>query len=526
MAKKTFKVRVWPASGGLDQSSIPGTAKINKLDECDNIIFTVNGSRKKRWGLDSYYESGFTPTINQSYRGTFDFWRNVSNVQTQKVVSFAGGKLWADSVNGVFSDVTGSTTLVADDQVTFDIYVGLMLAFFENAVPQRWNMTDSTFVDLGGSPPDASLVRVHRGRVWAAGNKAAPHRLYYSAPDSPEDWTIGGGGGSIDIDTGDSDPVGITAIFPGFHDDLYVAKRRSLYRVQELVSSDLGTRDFELKPVVQGIGCIAHNSVAATPNDIYWASERGIHSLRATDQFGDVSSTFVSWPIHELYRDDINFSRAKNMWGIYSPEKNSYLLAYTRRGRSTNFDILAYNIEMQEWYRYQDIDSASLSQFVDSRNKTRVMVGAESLNIGIFDEELVTDFGVSYDCFFTTPIIYPLGAPDVTCNYKNLWLFVKPQETGLIQMSYKIDGKTTTTVDIDQTGTGKALIGTAIIGEDIIGGSGEIKKIRVPLQGEGSGIQFTFSQTPISDDTGEDMDIYGYVIEGEFADDSAISSVA
>lgn len=524
MAKRTFKTRIYPAIGGLDQSSVPGTSKKERLDDCDNIIFTVNGSRKKRWGINTYYRTGFTPTISKDYRGQTDFWRTVSSVQTQKTVAFAGGKLWADSANGRFTDKTGSTALTATDQITFDVFVGLLVAGFENAVPQRWDMT-GTFTDLGGTPPNASIFRTHRGRMWAAGNKAAPHRLYYSVADDPEDWTLGGGGGSIDIDQGDDDPVGITAIFPSYHNDLYVAKRRSLYRVREAYADDLGSTVFQLEPVVKGIGCVAHNSVTAVPNDIIWCSERGIHSLAATDKYGDVSSSFLSYPLHELYRDTVNFSKAKNMWGVYSPESNSYKLAYTRRGKSSNTEMLCYNIELGEWYRYQDIDCAGLSQYVDSRSKTRIAIGQEALNIGLFDRDIVTDYGVSFDSYFTTPIIYPLGPPDITCNFKNLWLFFKPQDAGNIVVTYKVDGKTTQTSTVDQTGTGSATIGSATIGTDIIGGSGEIKKVRVPLQGEGSGIQFTFSQTPSSSSTGEDCDIYGYTIEGEFADDSATTSI-
>jgi len=525
MAKKTFKTRIWPASGGLDQSSIPGTAKINRLDDCDNIIFTVNGSRKKRWGIKTYYRSGFTPTISSNFRGMFDFWRNISSVQTQKLITFAGGRLWADAHDGRFTDVTGVTSLIASDQVTFDVFVGLLIAGFENSVPQRWDMT-GTFTDLGGSPPNANLFRVHRGRAWAAGNKSAPHRLYHSAADDPEDWTLGGGGGSIDIDQGDSDPIGITAIFPSFHNDLYVAKQRSLYRIREAYSDDLGTTVFQLEPVIKGIGCISHNSATATPNDIIWASERGIHSLRATDQYGDIDTAFLSYPIHEVYRDSISFANSKNMWAVYSPEMNSYLLAYTRRGKSTNFDILGYNFELQEWFRWQDIDCAALCQFVDNRSKTRVMIGREGLIIGVFDQDLVSDYSnEAYSMFFTTPIIYPLGAPDITCNFKAFWIFFKPQDSGNIIVTYKIDGKQEITEVIDQKGEGDSKIGAATIGEGIIGGSGEIKKVRISLKGEGSGIQFTISQVPSSSTIGEDCDIYGYIIEGEFADDSAISSV-
>jgi len=522
--KTTFKMPVWPASGGMDQSSIPGTSDPGRLYDCDNVIFTVNGSRKKKWGLNNYYRSGFTPTISQNFRGMTDYWRNVSGVQTQKIVVFAGGKLWADSGDGRFSDISGTTTLVADDQVSFEAFGGYLMAFFESSVPQYWIMSGN-FADLAGTPPAGSMVRVHRRRAWAAGVKTAPHRLYYSAVDDPTDWTVLGGGGSIDIDLGDNDPVGITAIFPSFFNDLYVAKRRSLYRVREITSDDLASTSFVLEPVVQGIGCLSHNAVAATPNDIIWPSERGIHSLSKTDKFGDVDAAFLSYPIHELYNEDVSFKKAKNMRAIYSPELNSYLFAYTRRGQSTNSDLLGYNIVINEWFRWQDYDCAGLTQYVDRNKKSRVLVGQEALNIGVLDSDITTDFGNSVEMYATTPLIYPTTKPDVTSDFKNIWVFFKPQDEGEFKMTYQIDNNESKTETVDMTSGGASLIGTAIIGKDVIGGSGRIKKEVIPLLGSGESIQITFSQTPSTSTADEDCDIFGFIIEGEYAEDAATSTV-
>lgn len=360
--------------------------------------------------------------------------------------------------------------------------------------------------------------------MWAAGVKSAPHRIYYSDTDNPEDW-VGGTAGSIDIDLGTDDPIGITAIFPSFHNDLYVAKRRSLYRIKETYAGELGSSIFQLEPVNFGIGCVEHNAVVATPNDIIFPSERGIHTLSVTDKYGDIGSSFTSYPIHELYRDTIDFNKTKNMWGMYSPEMNSYLLAYTRRGRQTNFDILGFNVELQEWFRWQNIDCAAIASYVDSRSQTRVAIARESLNIGVFDSDIVTDHGTSYTSYFTTPIIYPLGAPDVSCNFKNVWMFVKPKAQGSMTLNYEIDNKGATSMTVDMTTNVGGVIGTAIIGVGVIGGGGEVKKIRVPIEGEGTAIQFTVTQTPTDATANEGMDVYGYIIEGEYADDSAISTV-
>lgn len=523
MPKKTVKVRVFPAAGGLNTSAIPGTAPPSDLVFSDNIIFTINGSKKKRWGLDDYYDNGFDEDASGNFKGMIDFWRNNSGVQTRRFVTYVDGELYADNGDGVFTNVTGTTALTASDQVTFDVFVGLLIAGFESVGPQKWTQTGD-FQDLGGSPPPCSLWRVHNGRLWGSGNKGAPHRLYYSAADDPEDWTLAGGAGSIDIEGGDSDPEGITAIFPSFYDDLYVAKRKSIHKIKKYVSSDLSVVSFFVEPVIKGLGCVSHNSVVATQNDLIWASESGIHSFQTTQNYGNVQSTFLSYPIHNIYNDEVNFSKTKNMWGIYVPELNSYLLAYTKRGRTYNTEILGYNLILQKWFQWQNFDCSALAQFIDSRGKTQLLIGTNTNNIGRLDQTLVTDFGTSYSCTFTTPIIYPAGTPDVSFNFKNIFLYFKPVSGVNLSMSYKIDNRSTISKTIDMSGSVGDIIGEGVIGTGIIGGGGIIKKVVLPLLGEGSGIQLTFNQTPISTSIGQDCDFYGFVIEAEYVDDSSIPS--
>lgn len=329
----------------------------------------------------------------------------------------------------------------------------------------------------------------------------------------------------MDIEGGDSDPIGITAIFPSFFEDLYVAKRRSIHRIKRFVSDDLSTITYKSEPVIKGLGCICHNTAIATQNDIIWASESGVHSLQTTNTHGNVSATFLSFPIHDIYNTDVNFQKAKNMWGCYVPELNSYLLAYTVRGRSTNTEILGYNFVLQKWFQWHDIDCAAVGQFVDRTLKTRLLIGQESLNIGQLDSDRVDDYGASYSCLFTTPIIYPMAYPDVTFNFKNLFLFFEPQSLGEMGVTYKIDNKESISTTVDMTGEEGELIGESVIGEGIIGGGGVIKKVAIPLEGEGSGIQFTFSQIPASETEGEDFNFFGFVAEAEYVDDSSIPSV-
>jgi len=570
MSKRTGKIRAFPATKGLDQSSMPGAQDPLSMWDCDNVIFTVNGSRKKFWGLNTYYKSGIRPDVTSNMRSMFAYWRNVASVQTQKVVVFAGGEFFADSADGAFSNITGSIDAEVDETISWDVFEGLIIGCMSETPPVTWNQTgdmedfdDVCFAANAQHLPSYDVVtnpdpvfkhcRTHKQRLWLAGNPTAPHRLYYSSAGDPTDWRIlaPGNAGSIDIDSGDSDPVGITAIFPGFHGDLYVAKRRSLYRIRELYSADLGTTTFSVDVVVKGVGCVEHNSAVATPNDILWASDRGIHSLSATDKYGDVEQSFLSFPIHESFRRDTNFFKSGNIQAVYDPDMSSYLVALTKNGSQTNDHLWCYNMTIGQWYQRKDFDCASICIYIDSRSKARTLVGREDINIGIFDEDIVMDLGEAKSMLIASPTVYPDGHPDMTWNFKSLTVLYRPQATGVIQIAYQVDNKGVTTEEIDMTwgdttAQGAAdlyeqgsLIGFFPIGSGTIGnqtvvqsdvesssGGGYLKKSVVPIEGSGNGIRLAFYNPANEDNISEDCEIYGYIIEAEAAEDSNEATVS
>lgn len=562
MAKVTKKYVFYPASLGLDQSTIPGAQDPRGMWDCDNVIFTTNGSRKKFWGIEKYSLSGIAPHVMNNMRGIFDYWRNESGVMTQKVVCAAGGRLFSDDDNGIFYDVTGPTVLLPTDSVTFDAFYGIIVACFGASSPLIWdqsgvfeNLDAVAFAvhaqhipsyDVVTNPnPIFSICRVHGQRLWLAGNPLYPHRIYYSSVGDPLDWRIAapGNAGSIDLDIEDSDPEGITGIFPTFHGDLYVAKRRSIYRIREEYSADLGTTTFVVDRVFSGVGCVWHNTIAATPNDIIWASDRGVHSLAATDKFGDVEHSFLSFPIHESYRRDVSFNRRRNMSAVFEPGMNSYLLALTTIGNATNNRMICYNIVLGQWYQKKNFDCACLANYTDFNAQTRTLVGREDgLQIGLFNEDRTSDFDKAMSMYITTPLIYPSGNQSETMDYKKLWLFFRPQDTGTITIVYNIDNKgqrsksvlmnySDTTAQrstfVEGPRIGFFRIGSGIIGsetdEDSVQGGlvGPIvKKVAVPLVGSGEGIQFLFYNSANSVNPEEDCEIYGFMIEAESAEDA------
>lgn len=531
MAKRTSKLKIFPADGGLQSAINPALINHQNLVQCDNVVFTNDATRKNRPGLRNFEQSGITET--ESFRYLFDFWRqSAAGAQAHSVIAVVNGKAFEDGGgDGIFTDVTGGVSLNASDVMTSDVFASLLLVARTTGAPVR-KANAGNFVALGGTPPEGSLVRVHRNFAWLAGVPNLPHRLYRSAVNDPETWT-GAGTESIDIDAGDGDPEGITAIFPSFYGDLFVAKRRSIYR---LSVASLAPVTFRIDQVVRGVGCVSHNSVIALQNDIIFVSERGVHSLAKTQKLGDVETGFLSEPIHDIFTDDFDYSRASQVQSVYSPELNSYLMSFPSRASADNDTVIGYNIVTGQWYRWPDFSSSAMAQFVDSDSKTKIMVGQSDGSLGLLDEGRNVDYSTTaIHSIFKTGILYPFidenGRPDPskTVAFKRLVVIYRPQQTSTFTVKASISGGVGSTLSetltFDQSGGSGTPLGEFIVGRSTLGTSGQVRIDSQPLNGAGRGIQLTFSRAPTSGNITRGMEILGYIVEFIDAGDSDLPTV-
>jgi hypothetical protein len=85
-------------------------------------------------------------------------------------------------------------TLPSTDNWQFRQFNEFVIAVQVNVAPQKFNLTSSTdFVDLGGSPPQASHVAIVNRFVMLTGLLSNPRRAQWCDLDAPETWTAGVG---------------------------------------------------------------------------------------------------------------------------------------------------------------------------------------------------------------------------------------------------------------------------------------------------------------------------------------------
>lgn len=517
------QVIVYPAKGGLETVSIPGMTTVGRLADGSNFIVDISGTKRKHPGIERRVddESVVLTALGNS-KGLHDYWYTSGSSKIQKTCVIANGKLWADSNgNGTFSDFTGAVSLVTTDNVSIETFYGLMVMGFENnpgGIPQKFNGT--TLGNLGGTPPNARYFRTWANRLWAAGIQGYPDRIDGSVQDNPEDWLILNGAEQIYLDQGDQDPVGTTALFPPLFGRMVVGKRRSLYEIQP------NDYLFSTRVLVSGIGCISHQATIAVDNDVYFPSERGIHSLLMTDKYGEVETGFLTAPIQDWYQENISFRYGDNFRAIYAPEINSYLLAATTLGSSKNDVVLGYNFALGEWFKWNEQVSA-FSKYVDRRdgNKTKILMLDDEGRVGIIDTRkrgrTVTWFGEQRTTQLTTGIIYPMGV-QTEVTFSKTTCYYRPQTTGSnLTVSYLVNGKFIEDLTFSMEPiASQSVIGSAIIGVDKIGGQGVVKHVTRQMKGQGNAIEIVFTHTPVED--ADDFELYGFVIEYEYAGETEL----
>lgn len=523
---------------GLDTDTDPGVAQFLKkadyLTFAEDIVYDVDASKVKRGGFIHHDSAAITGT--PEIKGGYDYWANVSSVKSQKIVVWDGqstSKCWVQpGAGGSWTELTKKVditypTLAPTNlkRVCFEVFNDdLIMAITDSAIggrlPLKWdNQTGTEYETLGGYPPKCKFLRKHQGRLWMAGDPTRPDRLHFSSPGNAEEWNGEGDSGAIDIDPGDGDPEGITAIFPSFRGILFVAKGNAIYKVTGTTPDN-----YKVEIITSGVGCISHNSaVAIDMDDIYFASERGFHSLVLTDKYGDFEGAFLSKDVQKQYLlADRIFS--KYIQGVWVPSLNSVVWNMSRLG--TRFDhFWLYDVRFKAWYKWTGANPTALFRVEDVSSKVKkAYFGDEVGRMSRTDNELIYhDYtNTAIESEIETPYIYPDNDAVTEKGFKKIGVWLKMPEGDELTVTAYIAGLENNTI---QTLTYSSVASNApqldvdfILGESELDADGVLKMTpyTLPVDGYGTSIKLRFENDTVDGYCA----IFGFWIEWEGAGDS------
>jgi len=182
----------------------------------------------------------------------------------------------------------------------------------------------------------------------------------------------------------------ITAIWGDYYGSLIIWTTSSVWRL-----TGNGVFSYALSNISQSAGCVNAYSVAMVGNDLWFAGPEGIHSLQATDQFGDIQAQYPSAVIQSMWQQS---NRSPLLVNQQLQDKTR--MAH-HRSRSLVYitlpiagtQVMAYNTATQQWLGPWDTESVALASVKLTTPITEVVFqGGSTGKVAYYDHNSKLDY--------------------------------------------------------------------------------------------------------------------------------------
>lgn len=185
-----------------------------------------------------------------------------------------------DSPYSDFEDITGSTSPSGNDWQFVNFNDKVIGARASNTMIAYTGSSNFANISAAsGTVPDGNIVHSAFGRLWAqkADTGTGQNIIAYSALLDETHWSTGAGeinvlGTAGAVATGYDELVAISS-FDGY---LVAFLRNSIV----IYDSPEAPGSLAIEQIIQGVGCIARDSVQQVEDDVYFLSDTGIRSLK------------------------------------------------------------------------------------------------------------------------------------------------------------------------------------------------------------------------------------------------------
>ena len=245
--------------------------------------------------------------------------------------------------------------------ITYFFQTGHDPLIFDPAVSTTTYRRVSETTGYVGTVPSGNIVISAFGRLWVANTATVKNTVYFSDLLAGHVWSTGTAG-SLNVDRvwpNGSDEVTGLAAHNGFL--IIFGKRQILIYANATTPSTMTLSD-----TVNGIGCIARDSISNTGKDILFLSNSGVRSLARTiteksSPLGDLSKN-----VRNDLVDYVSTETLANIKSVYSEKQAFYLLTMPASSMLFCFDT---RTQLQDGsFRATTWDSINPTALLSRRN--------------------------------------------------------------------------------------------------------------------------------------------------------------
>jgi hypothetical protein len=278
--------------------------------------------------------------------------------------------------------------------------------------------------------PDANIAISAFGRLWVAETTSNNSTVYFSDLVAGHVWSTGTAG-SLDVSrvwVNGTDQITGLAAHNGF---LFIFGKRQI-----LVYRDATTPStMSISDTVEGIGCIARDSIQTTSTDVLFLSNSGVRSLMRTIQEKSAPERDLSKNIRNDLMGTVAGETLANIKSVYSEREAFYLLTTPSIDTTWCFDTKAYLADGSA--RVTTWDSITPKSFL-SRRDGSLYIGKNGY-IGYYNT--YQDYDTAYRMLYYTNHA-DLGDQNVTSILKKLSTVVIGGSNQIVTFKWGFDFKT------------------------------------------------------------------------------------
>ena len=336
-----------PAFFGLNTMDSEVTLDPKFARSAENCIIDEGGRIGSRLGW-SYVAQTATPSTDIDLKGMHRF----VDIDGQEYFG-----AWSDdtfyiksggSLNTVTYTNTPAVNTLTDGNWQAATLNDAAFLFQRGYEPIYFSPTSGTLDDITtqgkGTPPQANTVLSAYGRIWCADTPTNKTTVYWSDLLDGAEWRPGTGTvGSLDISGilvyGNDEIVGL-----GAHNGrLIIFCKNNIIIMDDQTAGKqyLDPADMSLIEVINGVGCIARDSIVNTGNDILFLSEAGVRSLGRTIQEKSQPMRDISRNVRDTLVDQVSRSDVTKIRATYSDHFAFYLLSVPDEQTVWCFDMRA-----------------------------------------------------------------------------------------------------------------------------------------------------------------------------------------
>jgi hypothetical protein len=326
----------------------PGFAGINTQDSpigidpsfasiADNCVIDQLGRIGARKGREAVSTNG--GAVLGSSRGIETMYEFIDNSGDKRVISAGNNKIFTGTTTLTDATPTGYTPTANNwKAVTLNDHVYLFQRDHEYVLGTDHGGSfvleeHSAHSHATGTPPEANEVLAAYGRLWAADITGNKHTVYWSDTLNGHHWT-GGTTGSLDVTTvwpTGFDEITALAAHNGF---LIIFGKKSIL----VYSGASSPASMTLADTVEGVGCIARDSVQHTGTDIIFLSDSGVRSFGRTIQEKSMPMRDISKNVRNDLMNLVAL-QVNPIKSLYSSDEAFYLLTLPDSNTVYCFDM-------------------------------------------------------------------------------------------------------------------------------------------------------------------------------------------